>query len=75
MTYVKANLLNKQMANTTGFNAYIATCVVNVFFDLIRTEFLPGPLGVRTVRKSVLRINVSSEAKVRFSLIEVAWST
>ena len=63
------------MTDATGLNAYIATCVVNVFFDLIRTEFLPGPLGLRTVRKSVLKINVSSEAKVRFSLMEVAWST
>lgn len=60
---------------TIGFNAYIATCVVNVFFDLMRTEFLPRPLGLSTVWKSVLRINVSWEAKVRFSLIEVAWST
>ena len=75
VAYVEANVLNKQMANTIGVNTYIATCVVNVLFDLIRTEFLPGPLGSRTVWISVLRINVSSEAKVRFSLIEVAWST
>ena len=72
VAYVKANLLNEQMANTIGFNAYIATCVVNVFFDLILTEFLPVPFGLRTVWKSVLRMNVSWEAKVRFSLIEVA---
>ena len=63
------------MTMTIGFKAYMATCVVNVFFDLILTEFLPGPVGSRKVSKSVLRINVSWEAKVKFSLIEVAWST
>lgn len=54
---------------------HTAAWVLYVFFDLIRTEFRPGPSAVKTVWKSVRKIKVSDEAKVRFWLWEAPWST
>jgi hypothetical protein len=45
---------------------YTATWVVYTLFDLILTEFLPGPLGLSVVLKSERRMNVLLEAKVKF---------
>jgi hypothetical protein len=42
--------------------AYTATWVVYVFFVRIRTEALPGPNGLKTVRSSVRKTNELPEA-------------
>jgi hypothetical protein len=51
---------------------YTVTEVVNCLLDWSLTEFLPGPLAVRTFLKSARTTKWSDEEKVKFWLEAVA---
>lgn len=54
---------------------HMARWFVYAFFEIILTEFRPGPVAFKTVLESAPIMNELNEARVRPSLMEVGWST
>ena len=64
-----------KMASLAGTTYTKTVPILYCFLDISLTEFLPGPLGFKTVEKSARAMKFAEEAKVRFSLAAVSAST